>query len=288
MNFSLSIYSDFHNNSLNGPIPDFLGSLPNLELLDLSGNRLTGSTPTSLSNNENLTLEERKRENGEDHGGGSTLHHRLANSVRCGSSQVRRVGSSVQGRRFCPSVCQQGRPVSQPQVKPQHSTLLDLKVPCFLSSVQLLGLFISLLIVMYLSLFPPICLVTEKICMLYKFWFNSYKLDIVIWKLNFHWLCFFNYCFIFSAPQMLHVSLKNQEHKMNIASPPPPNITFIISFSNGPSLLPSRNCGIPLVLYLFEEWIFAFIISVRGMGLRIFSFGCFFIGFECSTEGSTF
>ncbi|KAM2506198.1 hypothetical protein PS1_039888 [Malus domestica] len=48
---------DFHNNSLNGPIPDFLGSLPNLELLDLSGNRLTGSTPTSLSNNENLTLE---------------------------------------------------------------------------------------------------------------------------------------------------------------------------------------------------------------------------------------
>ncbi|XP_040998227.1 probable LRR receptor-like serine/threonine-protein kinase At5g16900 [Juglans microcarpa x Juglans regia] len=47
---------DLHNNSLNGPIPDFLGSFPDLLLLNLADNRFNGSVPTSLSENKNLTL----------------------------------------------------------------------------------------------------------------------------------------------------------------------------------------------------------------------------------------
>ncbi|KAG6673116.1 hypothetical protein I3842_16G095800 [Carya illinoinensis] len=47
---------DLHNNSLNGTIPDFLGSFPDLLLLNLADNRFNGSVPTSLSKNKNLTL----------------------------------------------------------------------------------------------------------------------------------------------------------------------------------------------------------------------------------------
>ncbi|CAN6714502.1 unnamed protein product [Malus baccata var. baccata] len=51
---------EFHNNCMNGTIPEFLGSFPNLKLLNLSRNRLTGSIPTSLSNNKNLSLDVRE------------------------------------------------------------------------------------------------------------------------------------------------------------------------------------------------------------------------------------
>ncbi|CAA0823150.1 Probable LRR receptor-like serine/threonine-protein kinase [Striga hermonthica] len=47
---------DFHNNSLQGPIPDFLGTLPNLRTLNLANNRLNGSIPASLSNRNGLDL----------------------------------------------------------------------------------------------------------------------------------------------------------------------------------------------------------------------------------------
>ncbi|KAL6175729.1 hypothetical protein ACLB2K_052368 [Fragaria x ananassa] len=47
---------DLNNNSLDGAIPDFLGSISNLKLLDLSDNRLNGSIPSSLSDNKNLKL----------------------------------------------------------------------------------------------------------------------------------------------------------------------------------------------------------------------------------------
>ncbi|GER25656.1 leucine-rich repeat protein kinase family protein [Striga asiatica] len=47
---------DFHNNSLQGPIPDFLGTLPNLRTLNLANNRLNGSIPASLSNRNGLHL----------------------------------------------------------------------------------------------------------------------------------------------------------------------------------------------------------------------------------------
>ncbi|KAL6183334.1 hypothetical protein ACLB2K_044745 [Fragaria x ananassa] len=52
---------DLHNNSLDGAIPDFLGSILNLKLLDLSDNRLNGSIPSSLSDNKNLKLVQYKR-----------------------------------------------------------------------------------------------------------------------------------------------------------------------------------------------------------------------------------
>ncbi|KOM54538.1 hypothetical protein LR48_Vigan10g043000 [Vigna angularis] len=38
------------NNTIEGPIPDFLGLLPNLKTLNLSNNRFNGSIPTSLKN----------------------------------------------------------------------------------------------------------------------------------------------------------------------------------------------------------------------------------------------
>ncbi|XP_024927212.3 uncharacterized protein At1g24485 [Ziziphus jujuba] len=45
---------DLHNNSLNGPIPEFLGLFPKLRLLDLSDNRFNGTIPTSLITKKNL------------------------------------------------------------------------------------------------------------------------------------------------------------------------------------------------------------------------------------------
>ncbi|XP_077214328.1 uncharacterized protein At1g24485-like [Tasmannia lanceolata] len=48
---------DAHNNSLNGSIPDFLGSLPNLKELNLADNDFSGPIPSSISNNNNIKLE---------------------------------------------------------------------------------------------------------------------------------------------------------------------------------------------------------------------------------------
>ncbi|CAJ1952191.1 unnamed protein product [Sphenostylis stenocarpa] len=45
-----------NNNTIEGPIPDFLGLLPNLRTLNLSYNRFNGSIPTSLEN-KNIELE---------------------------------------------------------------------------------------------------------------------------------------------------------------------------------------------------------------------------------------
>ncbi|KAI3507809.1 hypothetical protein L1887_22804 [Cichorium endivia] len=47
---------DLHNNSLTGPIPDFLGDLPNLKQLFLEENQFSGSIPRSLTTNSNLNL----------------------------------------------------------------------------------------------------------------------------------------------------------------------------------------------------------------------------------------
>ncbi|XLS94501.1 hypothetical protein HN51_070509 [Arachis hypogaea] len=41
---------DLHNNTIEGPIPDFLGLLPKLKTLNLSHNRFNGSIPPSLKN----------------------------------------------------------------------------------------------------------------------------------------------------------------------------------------------------------------------------------------------
>ncbi|XP_052117797.1 uncharacterized protein At1g24485-like [Arachis duranensis] len=41
---------DLHNNTIEGPIPDFLGLLPKLKTLNLSHNRFNGSIPSSLKN----------------------------------------------------------------------------------------------------------------------------------------------------------------------------------------------------------------------------------------------
>ncbi|XP_077237064.1 putative LRR receptor-like serine/threonine-protein kinase At1g51820 [Tasmannia lanceolata] len=47
---------DLHNNSLEGPIPEFLGELPNLKELNLADNKFEGSIPDSLLNNKKLSL----------------------------------------------------------------------------------------------------------------------------------------------------------------------------------------------------------------------------------------
>ncbi|KAK4850744.1 hypothetical protein QYF36_009421 [Acer negundo] len=47
---------DLHNNSLNGPIPDFLGTLPKLKTLNLANNGFSGPVPSTLSKNNNLKL----------------------------------------------------------------------------------------------------------------------------------------------------------------------------------------------------------------------------------------
>ncbi|KAL0460640.1 UNVERIFIED_CONTAM: hypothetical protein Slati_0691200 [Sesamum latifolium] len=47
---------DLHNNSLQGPIPDFLGTLPQLKTLNLANNQFNGSIPASLSNKTGLNL----------------------------------------------------------------------------------------------------------------------------------------------------------------------------------------------------------------------------------------
>ncbi|KAK4441126.1 putative LRR receptor-like serine/threonine-protein kinase [Sesamum alatum] len=47
---------DLHNNSLQGPIPDFLGTLPQLKTLNLANNQFNGSIPASLSNKNGLNL----------------------------------------------------------------------------------------------------------------------------------------------------------------------------------------------------------------------------------------
>ncbi|KAF8396708.1 hypothetical protein HHK36_018335 [Tetracentron sinense] len=47
---------DMHNNSLNGEIPDFLGTFSNLKELNLADNDLSGSIPSSLSKNNKLKL----------------------------------------------------------------------------------------------------------------------------------------------------------------------------------------------------------------------------------------
>ncbi|KAJ6876933.1 hypothetical protein NC651_029833 [Populus alba x Populus x berolinensis] len=47
---------NLQNNSINGPIPDFLGALPNLKELNLADNSFSGPIPTSISTNKNLKL----------------------------------------------------------------------------------------------------------------------------------------------------------------------------------------------------------------------------------------
>ncbi|PWA90527.1 malectin-like carbohydrate-binding domain-containing protein [Artemisia annua] len=47
---------DLHNNSLSGEIPSFLGTLPNLQQLNLADNQFSGSIPTSLTKNSKLKL----------------------------------------------------------------------------------------------------------------------------------------------------------------------------------------------------------------------------------------
>ncbi|KAG9453728.1 hypothetical protein H6P81_006632 [Aristolochia fimbriata] len=47
---------DLHNNSLTGPIPDFLGRLPNLKQLNLAENNFEGKIPESLTNNKNVSV----------------------------------------------------------------------------------------------------------------------------------------------------------------------------------------------------------------------------------------
>ncbi|XP_077237066.1 putative LRR receptor-like serine/threonine-protein kinase At1g51880 [Tasmannia lanceolata] len=49
-------FVDLQNNSLTGPIPDFLGKLPNLKDLNLAYNRFTGSLPESLINNNKISI----------------------------------------------------------------------------------------------------------------------------------------------------------------------------------------------------------------------------------------
>ncbi|KAA8543922.1 hypothetical protein F0562_021901 [Nyssa sinensis] len=46
---------DLSNNNLHGSIPEFLGNLPNLKLLNLADNDFSGEIPTSIVNNKKLT-----------------------------------------------------------------------------------------------------------------------------------------------------------------------------------------------------------------------------------------
>ncbi|KAH6765611.1 hypothetical protein C2S52_016594 [Perilla frutescens var. hirtella] len=48
--------SDLHNNTLQGNIPDFLGTLTNLKILNLENNQFNGSIPVSLSTKQGLVL----------------------------------------------------------------------------------------------------------------------------------------------------------------------------------------------------------------------------------------
>ncbi|KAF2300449.1 hypothetical protein GH714_013440 [Hevea brasiliensis] len=47
---------DLHNNSVEGPIPDFLGTMPNLKELNLANNAFSGPIPASISKNNKLKL----------------------------------------------------------------------------------------------------------------------------------------------------------------------------------------------------------------------------------------
>lgn len=47
---------DLHNNSLDGEIPSFLGTMTNLQQLNLADNKFSGPIPTSLSENNKLKL----------------------------------------------------------------------------------------------------------------------------------------------------------------------------------------------------------------------------------------
>ncbi|KAJ9188939.1 hypothetical protein P3X46_000288 [Hevea brasiliensis] len=47
---------DLHNNSIEGPIPDFLGTMPNLKELNLANNAFSGPIPASISKNNKLKL----------------------------------------------------------------------------------------------------------------------------------------------------------------------------------------------------------------------------------------
>ncbi|XP_057781675.1 putative leucine-rich repeat receptor-like protein kinase At2g19210 [Salvia miltiorrhiza] len=47
---------NLNNNSLRGPIPDFLGTLPNLKILNLANNQFNGTVPASLSTKKGLIL----------------------------------------------------------------------------------------------------------------------------------------------------------------------------------------------------------------------------------------
>ncbi|XP_047969289.1 probable LRR receptor-like serine/threonine-protein kinase At1g05700 [Salvia hispanica] len=47
---------DVQNNSLRGPIPDFLGKLPSLKILNLADNQFNGSVPASLRTKQGLKL----------------------------------------------------------------------------------------------------------------------------------------------------------------------------------------------------------------------------------------
>ncbi|XP_057781676.1 probable LRR receptor-like serine/threonine-protein kinase At5g59680 [Salvia miltiorrhiza] len=47
---------DLSNNNLQGPIPEFLGTLPNLEILNLGNNQFSGTIPRSLSRKTGLIL----------------------------------------------------------------------------------------------------------------------------------------------------------------------------------------------------------------------------------------
>ncbi|WMV56413.1 hypothetical protein MTR67_049798 [Solanum verrucosum] len=48
---------DLSNNNLDGPIPDFFGTLPNLKELNLANNKFSGPVPASLSNKNGLTID---------------------------------------------------------------------------------------------------------------------------------------------------------------------------------------------------------------------------------------
>ncbi|KAM3303441.1 putative leucine-rich repeat receptor-like protein kinase [Capsicum chacoense] len=48
---------DLSDNNLDGPIPDFLGTLPNLKELNLANNQFSGPIPASLSDKNGLTID---------------------------------------------------------------------------------------------------------------------------------------------------------------------------------------------------------------------------------------